>query len=505
MKRQNLLHRIRSFAAAGAAVWLLAGVVATQSLQLADGKVLLAKVTDANGEGCRITRLDNGGTLDLRWEHLSTASAVAIKRQFDLIGDTQDEILVRADELDYLVNGGKQTLVGKIVDRDDSQVIVVQQKGIQYRIPRSELRAVRHVEVPVAQVYTKDEFYEMHKAELQPGDAADRHILLAEDLVKVRDYEHAAFHLEEARKLGNSANPQHLEVMAQRLQRYKEAAKERELLDQIQAARSRGQLLDFDKGSKLIAEFEAKYPQTRLKADFDQEKKRFDGARTRYLAQQVAEQWRRSIQIAADKNAADDGVTLAAAKTYAESKMTEDIVARVAQQLRLEPVEVQTLWGARANYPVGKRTDHFSYGLGSWVLGEDAILKGTKQGDANAKSADPAPKDQGNSRDVERLARAMKEALQRRAAAQGAAGGAQQEQTDEDWWRQASRTERTSWLRAYYAEFGGQLVVTFQSLSPCISCYGEGTTPEVDPEGNLVRNKCFLCQGTKWLRNFKAY
>ncbi len=496
-----MMRKIRSFAVACAA--LLAGAsVSAQTLQLADGKVLLAKVETADGEGCHVKRLDNGGTLDLRWEHLSTASATAIKRQFDLMGDTQDEILVRADEVEYLVNGGKQTLIGKIVDRTDEQ-IVVQQKGIQYRIPRSELRAVRRAEVPAAQIYTKDEFYAMHLAELQPGDSADRHILLAEDLVKVRDYDHAADHLQKARELGNSANPQHLEVMTQRLQRYKEAKQERELLDQIQAARSRGQLLDFEKGSKLITEFETRFPQTKLKQDFDLEKKRFLDGRTRYLAQQVAEQWRRSIQIAADKKAADDGVTLQAAREYAESKMTDDIVARVAQQLRLLADEVRQLWADRARFPVGKRTELFTYGIGSWVLGEDGILKGTKQGEA--KAAQEPAKDQGNSRDVERLARAFREALERRRAAVQGQGGADKEQTDEDWWRQASRTERTSWLRAYYAEFGGQLVLTYQSVSPCISCYGQGTTPEVDPEGKLIQNKCFLCQGTKWLRSFKAY
>lgn len=495
----NCFH---SFAAACATVLLLALSAPAQSLQLADGKVLLAKVETADGDGCRVRRLDNGGMLDLRWEHLSSSSATAIKRQWDLMGDTQDEILVRADEVEYLVNGGKQTLIGKIVDRS-GDVIVVQQKGIQYRIPRAELRAFRRVEVPVAQIFTKDEFYAMHLAEIAPGDSADKHIVLAEDLVKVRDYDHAAEHLQKARELGNTANPQRLEQMTQRLQRYKEAAKERELLDQIQAARSRGQLADFEKGGKLIAEFEAKYPQSKLKTDFEVEKKRFGDARAKYLSQQVAEQWRRSIQIFADKQAADDGIPLVAARTYAESKMTEDIVARVAQQLRLEPVEVQALWADRARYPVGKRTELFSYGVGSWVLGEDGILKGTKQGEVKDKQA--PPKEQGNSRDVERLARALREALERRRAAVQGQGAGQQEQTDEDWWRQASRSERTSWLRAYYAEFGGQLVVTYQGVQPCISCYGEGTTPEVDPEGKLVRNKCFLCQGTKWLRSFKAY
>jgi hypothetical protein len=236
------------------------GGLAAQTLQLADGRVLLARVEDADGDGLRVKRLDNGGTLDLRWEHLSPASAMAIKRQRDLLGDTRDEILVRADEIEFLVNGGKQTWIGRIVDRTDTQ-IVVQQKGAQFRIPRAELRAVRRVEVPAMQVYTKDEFYALRLAELQPGDSADKHILLAEDLVKVRDYEHAADHLQKARELGNSVNQQHLEQMSQRLQRYKEAAKERELLDQIQAARSRAQLVDFEKGLKLIAQFEAQFPQ----------------------------------------------------------------------------------------------------------------------------------------------------------------------------------------------------------------------------------------------------
>ncbi|MBX3464481.1 MAG: hypothetical protein KF830_15030 [Planctomycetes bacterium] len=487
-----------------AAVLLAAGGLPAQTLQLADGKVLLAKVEDADGDGLRVRRLDNGGTLDLRWEHLSAASATAIKRQFDLVGDGNDEILVRADEIEFLVDGGRQTWIGKVVDRTNEH-IVLQQKGAQFRIPRGELRAVRQVEVPALQVYTKDEFYTLRLAEMQPGTSADRHVLLAEDLVKVRDYDHAADHLQKARELGNSANPQHLEQMAQRLARYKEAAKERELLDQIEAARSRGQLADFEKGLKLIAQFEAQFPQSKLRVDFEQAKKRFTDARTRHLCQQVAEQWRRSIQVLADKKAAESAVGIDAVRDYAENKMTDDIVARTAQQLRLDPAEVRQLWTERARYPIGKRAEQFAYGIGSWILGEERILKGTRQGDAKAQQE--PPRDTGNTRQVEQLARALREALERRRnQIQGQGGGGAREPMEPDaWWRQASRPERTSWLRAYYAESGGQLVVTYQSVTPCISCYGEGTTPETDGQGRLVRNKCFLCQGTKWLRSFKAY
>ena len=59
--------------------------VRAQSVQLSDGRTLLAKVEEADGEGLRVRRLDNGGVLDLRWDHLSTASATAWKRKFDLV------------------------------------------------------------------------------------------------------------------------------------------------------------------------------------------------------------------------------------------------------------------------------------------------------------------------------------------------------------------------------------------------------------------------------------
>lgn len=498
-----MLTSVRSVLFAAACV--LVQALPAQALQMADGKVLLANVEDADGQGLRVRRLDNGGLLDLRWDHLSAASALAVKRRFDLAGDTQDEVLVRVTEVLYTQNGAKQTLIGKITDTTPEH-LVVQSKGIQYRVKKTDLRdgGTRSVDVPVTQVLTKDEFYALRLAEMQPGSSADKHMLLAEDLIKVRDYEHATEHLTKAKELNNSADPQRLEAMLQRLQRYKEAAKERELLDQIQAARSRGQLLDFEKGTKLIAQFEKDFPQTKLKADFETEKKRFADARIRFLTQKVADQWRDAIRIVADKKVADASTTLQAARDYAENKMTDDIVARLQQEFRVEAAEVKQMWADRANYPVGKRSEHFTYSIGSWILGEAGIMKGTEAGKAKDKQQQPATN--ATDPNVERLARLMRQAMdRRRAAVQGAGAGAPQEQTEDDWWAQASRVERTGWLRAYYAEFGGQLVITYQSVSPCISCYGEGSTPEMSPEGKLVRQECFLCQGTKWVRSFNAY
>lgn len=478
--------------------------VAAQTVQLAEGRVLLATVETADGDGLRVKRLDNGGVLDLRWDQLSPASALTIKRKFDLAGSVQDEVLVRADEVEYLVGGRKQTVIGKIVERG-SDFVVVEQRGVPFRIPRTEIRGVRNLDVPVGQIYTKDKWYAIRLAELEDPSKADQHMLLAEDLIKVRDYAHAGEHLSKARELGNTLDPRRLESLETRLSRYKEAAKERELLDEIQAARSRGTLAEFEKGMKLIDQFETEFPQTRLQAEFEVEKKRFLDARQRFLAQQVADNFRRAIRSIAEKKVMEPGISLQSARDYAENQMTDDLFERMSEQFRLELEEVKELWAMREKYPVGKRTEHFAYNLGSWVLGEKAILKDTNVEKAKAQQNKGRSNDDRNNREIERVARALKQALERRRAAAQGAGQGQAEQTEEDWWRDAKRAERAGWLRAYYAEFGGQLVVTRAFVSPCVSCYGAGTTPELGPDGKVIRTPCFLCQNTKWMRSFKAY
>lgn len=481
---------------------LLLPALPAQTLQLADGNVLLAKVEDANGDGLHVKRLDNGGVLDLRWSHLTPECALRIKQEWNLASTSEDELTVNVQEVHYRLNGSPTTLIGKVVDSQNG-ILTVQCKGNQYRVPTAELigTGIRQVSVPVAQVYTLDEYYTERLSQDPPGDDADKHILLAEDLIKVRDYDHAEEHLVKAKELGNSKDPKGLEMWTARLARYKESKKERDLLDQIQVARARG---TFDKGLQLIAQYEQEYPagKGKLRAEFDTEQKKFQQTRARFLSLQIAELWRNSIRTVAEKKLMERGLTLAAVREYAESKMKDDITARIAAQLKLDPEEVKTLWQQRANYPNGKRTELFSYNIGSWVLGEKDILEDTKQGQANDAQQQ---KDPAQDREIERVAKLIREAMQRSRAAAKGQGGAPKEPTEEDWWADADHSQRTSWLRAYYAEHGGDLVVTIAYANPCISCYGAGTVPELGPQGKVQQTKCYLCHATKYTRAFRAY
>lgn len=490
------------------AMVLGASAALAQSVQLADGRVLLAEVdaSSVNGEGMRVRRLDNGGSLELRWEHLSPGSALDWKKRFNLAGDAEAELTIRADEIEFMNNGSKMSLLGRVDDAaSTTETIVLERMGVPHTIKRTDLIARRQVDAPVTQVLTKDQFYADQRSAIAPGDEADKHVQLAKVMERVRDLDHALEHAHEAKRLAaTSRNPAEIDALLARLQLYKEAAREAKLLEDIIAARSRGKLADFEKGKALVAQFEKEFPAAKLKAEFDAEKRRFTAARSSFLTGQVAEKWRDQIRYVAEKAAVESSATLQSVRDYATGKMTDDIVARVAAQLKLEADEVKTLWAARKDSTIGKRSEHFYYGVGSWVLGDQAILKGTQAEKILDKHRGVKPGAAAEDPALERVRRALKEAGERRrAAVQGNAGA--REQTEEDWWREATKPDRVGWLRAYYAEYGGQLVVTYATVDNCISCFGVGTLADMGPDGKPVRNTCFLCQGKKYTRIIKAY
>jgi hypothetical protein len=471
-----------------------------QVLQLVDGKLLLAQVEDANAENLHVKRLDNGGVLDLRWDQLTPECAGRVKEQFKLSTAAETQLTVTAQEVRFNKDGSTQTLIGKLID-DGSPILTLLQKGQQIRIPRQDIMGKPPVEVPVLQVYTKDEYYNMRLQEVAPGDNADNHKLLAEELMKVPDYAHALDHLKKAKELNNSKEPARIDELFERVKLYQANQKERDAIDQISVARHRAQLVDLEAGKKLVDDWDKMFPQSKLKAEFEVEKGRFLDTRTSVLSLLVAQKWRYAIGTVAEKKQLETDVKLAAIKTYAEQKMSDDIANLVAQLLHLDVTEVKTLWDGRERFPNCKQTEHFAYGIGSWLLQKDGVIKGTKEGKEQAKEGDDAQQKY----ELQRIAKAFREAMERRRSAAAQSGQGPKVETEDDWWAGAPRGDRISWLRAYYAEYGGKLVVTHAFVAPCQACSGLGTVSQPAEGGKIDKIPCYSCHETKWMRSFKAY
>lgn len=477
--------------------------LSAQTIQLENGALLVGKVEGApNDDGLTFKRLDNGGVIDLRWDQLSRQSALKLKQMLGLSVDDASEVMITADVLTFEAAGRRDSIIGRVVE-ETSNDFIIQRLGSRIPIPRAKIKGRSTKQVPVLEVLTEEQFYYEKLAEIDPGDDADKHVLLADFLMRVRAYDLAQKHLERAKDLGGGSQPSLLDGKMRRLLLFKGAQEERALLDEIEVARARRQ---FAKGLELIEEYGKRFPNGKLKTDFEATKERFGSTRERALLARVTELFYKSIRSVAEHKATESGTSLEAVRSYAETQMGKDIRAKVIAQLDLTADEVEQFWSQRLDdaNQAAQRSFKYPYGEGSWILGEARIMKDT------AAAQDPAGEKEKSSEEkrIEALARRIKEAQERAKRALSASGGqadTNREETPEEWWKDASAELRKVWIQAYYVENSGDLKVDAAYVNPCLMCTGDGFLRILGSSGKEQKLKCPTCHGTRFKRVVRAH
>lgn len=482
---------------------MLAAAAPAQTLQLRDGTLLVGKVQEATGNQLVFKRIDNGGILRLRWDQLTKASADTIKAREGLLVESDEVITVTADVLRIAPGGiAPKEIVGRIIGEDDKSIII-RSRGSTLPVLRSTIKGRSQRQVAPSEIFTTDEYYLDLSQQMNPGDDADKHIQLADKLLKVRDYKHAELHLLKAKELGGGRQPELLDAKLQHLTLLKESAAERQLLDEIRTWQNRG---DFKRAVAKLEEFKQRFPQTKLQGDLEQTESRLMKIREHHYVVQVTRLWYRTIDWVAKRKAAERNLSLADARSYCEREMGKEIRERVAKKLELELDEVDKMWGSRTKHSGAAATEQYYYGVASWVLGEEALIKGTKQAEAEEKAKEEEDKKSSKrDKELERLRKRIQEAIRRaRQGGGGAANNAKKEVTPDSWWAEAPRAVRLSFLRAYYVENAGDLEVVNAYVDACKNCGGRGRLQETSTTGKPRLVKCGVCHGTRFKRRIRA-
>lgn len=475
---------------------LSAALIPAQAIQLKGGRVLVGEILDVSAEGLSFHRLDNGGLLELRWEDLASESAVRIKHLKGLLVEDEEEITVEADVIRYSVQGSAQDEVVGLVTSKTADRFFVERKGVVLPIARRSIKSISKRQVPVYEVYTREGYYALKNAEIAPGDDADKHILLADVMRRVGDFMASQKHLLEAQRLGGGHQRSRLQPMLSRLKILMESEAEREVLKEIRILRNKK---SFVRAMEKIAEFRERFPNSKLQVDFEREQRRYAKAREQHMIGQVYQRWSRTLLSVARDKATSDQLTLSSAKDFVENHMAGEIFAKIAESLKIETSEVEEFWQQRHKHG-RRRADLFSYGVGSWVLGEAEIISGTKLDAAAEKTGSRSSESRG---EWERITRKLEENRKRsRKAARRNRGGKQE--SDEQWWRRSSGADRQFWLRAYFAENGGQMELSRAFLQECVTCSGNGFVRVRGLSGPEQKEECHLCHGTKHTRTIRA-
>jgi hypothetical protein len=488
---------------------ILAGVsassAAAQMLRLRTGKVLIGSVEEANENGLRFKRLDTGGVLDLVWSDLVPDDAKRVRSAQGLIDDGENaDVKVAAMRVRFQKGDAVQELIAEQIGKD-AHGMVLRRKGVRYEVAISELRAVpEKLEVDIHEVRTPDEIYQTAVEEHQPGEDGRKHMALGLYLVRVGDGKRAKEHLTKAKELGIGDQPRELEAQLERVDRLLAHKEEADLIAEIQVMRNRR---NYKRAVELVADFEKRFPQTKLKSEFDKAKNQLERDRESWLIQDVTSEWYRALDDEAGK-IARSATGIKEAKTRAEEALGKAIRERIARTRQITVEEVEKLWGMRLARKVA-RVQQTTYSTGSWILGKAEVIKGTSQekAGAGAGASQAAKPESDQERRLKEIQKRVDEYMRKARQAGGQGQNQQPElQTEDEWWKDkdVSSTTRTLWIKAWYAEKGGDVQVLSAHVNTCDQCGGPGFTEVIRPfDGGTQRIPCPLCHGTRFIRGVR--
>lgn len=432
-------------------------------LRLRSGAIQWGEVLEHTPDGIVFRRLDTGGVARLSWTFLDPAQERSLRTDYGYIDTSSEVLYVDADRL-VLVDGKEVT--GLIVDQGEGRIRVKTETGL-IDVPAARVRAVSSgVQVPALEVYTREELIQKRLAEAPPLDAQGLYDFGAfcEQILAFTEALGAYMAIQQ---LDSDFRSAEMPGLIARTTKKVEQQVQLEYLAEVDLLKRRKQ---FDEALQKLSTFPDRFPDSPLEGDRLKLTKRVEDAQKDYVREVVQRGWYRWTERLAAQAARKMGFSQALG--FAEEQLHQDILTAVVDDARewnkeLEEDEVLQMWLERkvSRYRVA------SYGLGTWLLGEDSALAGSPQ------SSQPAA---GTSEvDAERAA--LEEKIRKFLQSQKTAGrssalaGAEGDDDVEGFWKTLSASARSSWIVAYYAENSGDMEIKDPpELRNCPTCAGRG-------------------------------
>ncbi len=480
------------------ALFALHGSLRAETIRLRTGAFLVGKVERVDENVLVFRRAGNGGVLELKWNELSSFDAKRLREKWSLLDpEAAAGVQLPALRVVFQRPGGVRTeVVGELVS-NDGKIMVLRQKTHVYRVPVEAIReGPQNVQVPAEDLLTPDQYYQRKLEEIQPGEDADKNAKLADELIRVEDYQRAREHLQKAIELGGGKQPDLIKARLKRVEILLKNKEQADILRRISVLRNRKL---FSKARKLVEEFAKRFPNSPLRSEFEKRKKLLEQARRRFLIRRVTTDWFETMTNELKRVAMSKNMSFQEAQSFAEEKLGEVLREKIAKKRGLDPAEVDALFKARKEIH-GLRSRKATYGTGSFILGKEGVLKDTAVGKrlSKGKSKKGGP---SVSKAQKELRRRIEQYL-RRAQRQARGGGkAQTLKSPEAWWKSTTSVRRQQWLIAYYAEHGGDLELLHPETRDCPECGAHGFIEGLGTEGGrTVRLTCPVCHGTRFFR-----
>ncbi len=446
----------------------------TRMLRLKSGAILWGSIESHAPDGIRFRILETGGVVPLGWSLLDPAEEHELRLSFGYVEAGGEELLVDAERI--TLNDGTE-LIGKIVNTDDQYLWFKRAEGtIPIDKRRLEGGAVL-VRAPALDVYTKEELYQLKAFEVQ-GElllegtrGARAHDQLAQFAERLFDFAHAVEHYGTARLLDPDYDAERVQMALERSSAKAELKQQIDLLAEIDVWRVRKR---YDKALEGLESFPKLYPGSPLLEEWNDLRERVKRHQEADLGEEVVRRFHawsvRLVRDAARKKSYEEVLA------YLDEGLTEDLLKNVLQDLNafapdITPEEMQRIWRQRQ----GGRFHQASYGLGTWLLGEERALAtpgGEKDEEQEAEKPAAGSQAAARAKLEERIQRYLKNQELARKAQD--VEGTSKEEDPSEFWDDLNHASRAQWILAYFVENSGLFEIERIRFANCRECGGTG-------------------------------
>jgi hypothetical protein len=442
------------------------------------------KVISGDEKGVSIERLDNGGKLFIRWELLRNEDARRLRIGFGLEDDNSGADLIMAGHRVHVKKGNYYDgLV--LANPSQDRVIILQQSG-ELNLPRTSILRIEERQVSSFDVYTPEELYKPRFDESGPeDDDVEANFEMAKWATKIGVYHEALIHYAKITETDPEFNKA---FVANQIARLEVLDRNKEILNAIRAAEKEGYA---HKYSTCLSYFDeilaAPGLDKALQKVVEKKKKKFIRRREKHFTRIVILDYHREVNkrikaIATNKDIRskdeEKQLTVDKAMQMIRSKLHKEIVKDIAAKYELdEKKEVEKWWDERK----ARFRKTASYGSGAFIVDGGRRANKGGAGAAGGALSDYIKRLKGNNKN-------------------NPGGNAAPEVkliTKDQWWLKADSIQRMFFLRAFYAEKSGKMIVDSTSLRPCGTCGSTGSIKKLGAQGGFVKVTCPRCQGLR--------
>ncbi len=471
---------------------LPAGATADEIVRLRDGRMLVGAIEEHDLDGFLLVLARTGGRLRLGWSDLFPGEAERLR---SALGYANQTAVPTTTAHRILLRNGRE-IVGRIT-RQDSRGIEVRTLESTLLVPADMVAAPpEEILVAATAVLTPEQFYLERVSTVAPGDAY-ANFLFAQELAQIFALDRAKEHFTLAGTLAAAQGDAPLLTrVTGALQQLEETIVNRAealALEQIRRAMYRER---FEEAEALLDAFATQFPSPKLRVAYSKAKAAFVGERNQAITRYLARTWFDRVVAQVKRRALDREATMDQLLAWVEGELPLAVRASLVEELKtmndeLDPFALDPLWRERASQ--GAVRHRASFGEGTWILGEERARAGME--DPAAKEAEDGKTAAQREMD-ERMQRYLANLEAQRRTAAGAEN--EGEATPDDWWLQASVTERFQFLLAYYAEYSGDYQMTVVEFTACSTCAGSGVLESVEISAQGAqhrRQRCPTCHG----------